>query len=77
MKKSTIILLFILIVLLMSCAPGYDKPTLSSIDNTGLVYEIYYIEKMPCIIIGKAHRGAIDPSYTSGVSCDWTKWEGE
>lgn len=70
MKKIIIVLI---LISLMSCSPRNDidntsNPviTTSSISTS---YEVIYIEGMPCIVVSE---------YTTlnGITCDWTKWDG-
>ena len=69
MKKLFVILLMFL---LAGCEPTYSNP---KITEDKIPYQLFYIEGMPCMRIGKQATYAHEISW--GVTCDWSKWKGE
>lgn len=69
MIKST--WLVIIMFLLLSCQTAVGPELVS---DSGITYEYFEINGMPCIYIEKNQRFN---HATGGPSCDWSKWKGQ
>ena len=69
--------LFVVILLFAACneMPDNEKSIPGEIHGTGMTYEYFTIDGMPCIYIDR-YMGA-DSRGDGGPSCDWSKWKGE
>ncbi len=66
MKKLVLLVVFFLV----SCAPLENYPQDKQVGNMPAnTYVITTIEGMPCLILSNG-------GFTKGVTCDWSKWEG-
>ena len=73
MKKLLIFSIAVLIIMI-SCASQTNESA-PAIENT--LYEIFYVEGMPCVTMDRGPSyGTITARYW-GVTCDWSQWEGE
>jgi len=78
MKK--IMLVFIVVFILfvtVACVTGGvdDAHTRKETSDGGFIYELFYIEEMPCLRVG---RGSVDSVWDyDGVTCDWSKFSSE
>ncbi len=63
--------LFVIVLLFASCS---SITTEARTTESGLTYEYFTIDGMPCVYVNK---GAGLSWGTGGPSCDWSKWEGE
>lgn len=82
MKK--IILVVVGLVLLFSMVGcNYDNVSNTSglrfegvsETNSNIGYDLFYIQDMPCMRIGRT-VGGTDVFELDGVTCDWSKWNG-
>ena len=74
-KFIKILIIGLLMIILLGCDTTMDSqktsiyPQVCS-EHGCLYYEIVYIEGMPCVnVFGKTTN--------SGLSCDWSQWEGK
>ena len=64
--KRLLILCIVIAILLSGCGDGEEAHKMTWEQSMGSVgYRIIHIEGMPCVKI------------YYGISCDWSKWEGE
>lgn len=72
LRAILVLLLLVVIVAIPICA--YERAETLEQKNSpwhiGYQYEIIYIEGMPCLIY-------FGQSAAKGITCDWSKWEGE
>ena len=67
-----IAMLFIMLLLLFGCGVEITSTLKDDrkLTQDGIVYELFYIEDMPCIRVGR--DGVV---FYDGVTCDWSKWK--
>ena len=67
-----IAMLFIMLLLLAGCGLEITSTLKDDrkLTQDGIVYELFYIEDMPCIRVGR--DGVV---FYDGVTCDWSKWK--
>ena len=69
--KKYIVAFLICLILLSACVPE-GRVTIQE-NSKGISYELFYIEGMPCMRF--IHTEIAYQKY-DGVSCDWSKWNG-
>ena len=64
--------LFVMLLLLAGCGLEITSTLKDDrkLTQDGIVYELFYIEDMPCIRVGR--DGVV---FYDGVTCDWSRWK--
>jgi len=75
MNKFTIIMLIIVVSLCLSSCATVPLDTAQT-TSEGITYELFYIEGMPCMRIGRVALGNNTVWSYDGITCDWSKWNG-
>ena len=67
-----IAMLFIMLLLLAGCGLEITSTLKDDrkLTQDGIVYELFYIEDMRCIRVGR--DGVV---FYDGVTCDWSRWK--
>ena len=71
-----IIVCILIALFTMSCDIGGGPDDLKNnckVNKNGIAYELFYIEGMPCMRVGRSMGDGIWEY--DGVTCDWYKWE--
>ena len=79
MKSSIIFLSILIAAILISFVlfnfgiSGGSASIPHKTTSEGIVYELFYVEDMPCMRVGRGLGNAIFEY--DGVTCDWSKWK--
>lgn len=77
--KKYLYIVFVFSLFLSSCGSHEIKGGIGTYpvkqNSEGVSYELFYIEGMPCMRIGRSFGDNQTWAY-DGVTCDWSKWSG-
>jgi len=74
-KRMMLFIVSLLLAGLVGCGIGGspdDMKDVRKMTKEGIVYELFYIEGMPCVRVGRSDGDGVW-GY-DGVTCDWSKW---
>ena len=80
MKIKKMFIVFILVTFLGACGViKIDSDHQIKVEGSGVPigYELFYVEGMPCMRFSRIVPGENGVWDFTGVSCDWSQWNGQ